>query len=289
MMSLLVVGSLHWDVIVNAPHIPGRDETVAGQSVNYVFGGKGGNQAVAADQHGALTHFAGRIGGDAFGAQILNRLKQTNIRLAGLQRGEGASGMSVAIVDKNGDYGATIVSGENLLIDAKAILFPEDLGVLLLQNEIDEKVNLAVAKRAKEQGAAIWLNAAPARALDDELLQLLDVMIVNRVEAEFYKSHLADHVKQRITLIETQGGAGVAIHRHGQKPTHHDAFGVKVLSSHGAGDMFAGALAARHLMGQSMEDATHYAQAAAALHISSPLETRSTITPEQVLAFMDTR
>ena len=288
-MSLLVVGSLHWDVIVNAPHIPGRDETVAGQSVNYVFGGKGGNQAVAADQHGALTHFAGRIGGDAFGAQILNRLKQTNIRLAGLQRGEGASGMSVAIVDKNGDYGATIVSGENLLIDAKAILFPEDLGVLLLQNEIDEKVNLAVAKRAKEQGAAIWLNAAPARALDDELLQLLDVIIVNRVEAEFYKTRLTDHVKQRLTLIETQGRAGVAIHRHRQKPTHHEAFGVKVLSSHGAGDMFAGALAARHLMGQSMEDATHYAQAAAALHISSPLETRSTITPEQVLAFMDTR
>ncbi|MEK9641531.1 MAG: PfkB family carbohydrate kinase [Paracoccaceae bacterium] len=289
MMSLLVVGSLHWDVVVNAPHIPGRDETVAGQSVNYVFGGKGGNQAVAADQHGALTHFAGRIGGDAFGAQILNRLKQTNIRLAGLQRGEGASGMSVAIVDKNGDYGATIVSGENLLIDAKAIQFPDALGVLLLQNEVGEKVNLAVAKRAKEQGAAIWLNAAPARALDDELLQLLDVMIVNRVEAEFYKSHLADHVKQRLTLIETKGGAGVAIHRHGQKPTHHEAFGVKVLSSHGAGDMFSGALAARHLMGQSMEDATHYAQAAAALHISSPLETRSTITPEQVLAFMDTR
>ena len=289
MMSLLVVGSLHWDVVVNAPHIPGRDETVAGQSVNYVFGGKGGNQAVAADQHGALTHFAGRIGGDAFGAQILNRLKQTNIRLAGLQRGEGASGMSVAIVDKNGDYGATIVSGENLLIDAKAIQFPDALGVLLLQNEIDEKVNLAVAKRAKEQGAAIWLNAAPARTLGDELLQLLDVMIVNRVEAEFYKSHLADHVKQRLTLIETQSGAGVAIHRHGQKPTHHEAFGVKVLSSHGAGDMFSGALAARHLMGQSMEDATHYAQAAAALHISSPLETRSTITPEQVLAFMDTR
>ena len=288
MMSLLVVGSLHWDVVVNAPHIPGRDETVAGQSVNYVFGGKGGNQAVAADQHGALTHFAGRIGGDAFGAQILNRLKQTNIRLAGLQRGKGASGMSVAIVDKNGDYGATIVSGENLLIDARPFCF-EALGVLLLKNEIDDKVNLAVAKRAKGQGAAIWLNAAPARGLGDELSQLLDVMIVNRVEAEFYKSHLADHVKQRLTLIETQGGAGVAIHRHGQKPTHHEAFGVKVLSSHGAGDMFSGALAARHLMGQSMEDATHYAQAAAALHISSPLETRSTITPEQVLAFMDTR
>ena len=43
MKSLLVVGSLHWDIVVNAPHIPGCDETVLGHSVNYVFGGKGGN------------------------------------------------------------------------------------------------------------------------------------------------------------------------------------------------------------------------------------------------------
>ena len=70
MKSLLVVGSLHWDIVVNAPHIPGCDETVLGHSVNYVFGGKGGNQAVAADQNGAMTYFTGRIGKDQFGMQL---------------------------------------------------------------------------------------------------------------------------------------------------------------------------------------------------------------------------
>ena len=97
MNSLLVVGSLHWDIVVNAPHIPGYDETVSGHSVNYVFGGKGGNQAVAADQNGARTYFAGRIGKDQFGAQILERLRDTSINVEGLQQGSGASGMSVAI------------------------------------------------------------------------------------------------------------------------------------------------------------------------------------------------
>jgi hypothetical protein len=37
MKSLLVVGSLHWDIVVNAPHIPGCDETVLGHSVNYIL------------------------------------------------------------------------------------------------------------------------------------------------------------------------------------------------------------------------------------------------------------
>ncbi|MEM9639776.1 MAG: ribokinase, partial [Pseudomonadota bacterium] len=47
-MSLLVVGALHLDVVLRAPHLPRLDETVAGSAVDYVFGGKGGNQAVAA-------------------------------------------------------------------------------------------------------------------------------------------------------------------------------------------------------------------------------------------------
>ena len=71
MTSLMVVGSLHWDVVVKAPHIPAPDETVSGEYVNYIFGGKGGNQAVAGDQNGAVTHFVGRIGCDSFGTQIL--------------------------------------------------------------------------------------------------------------------------------------------------------------------------------------------------------------------------
>ena len=47
-MSLLVVGALHWDVVVEADRLPRLDETLRGRGVAYRFGGKGGNQAVAA-------------------------------------------------------------------------------------------------------------------------------------------------------------------------------------------------------------------------------------------------
>ena len=65
MKNLFVVGSLHLDVIVKSPRIPQKDETIIGKSVEYVFGGKGGNQALAADQNGASTFLAGRVGSDS--------------------------------------------------------------------------------------------------------------------------------------------------------------------------------------------------------------------------------
>ena len=53
--AVLVAGSLHYDFVVSAPHLPARDETVMGSGVQFVCGGKGGNQAVAASVHGAKT------------------------------------------------------------------------------------------------------------------------------------------------------------------------------------------------------------------------------------------
>lgn len=101
-MSLLVVGALHWDVVVEAPRLPQLDETLHGQNVAYQFGGKGGNQAVAAARAGAEVSFAGRIGNDAAGQSMRNRLTEAGVDIGQLQQGNGASGMSVAIVTEGG-------------------------------------------------------------------------------------------------------------------------------------------------------------------------------------------
>lgn len=94
--------------------------------------------------------------------------------------------MSAAIVDANGDYGAVIVSAANLNIQACDVTAPNGTALVVLQNEIPQEVNLAVAQMAKAAGAQVWLNAAPARALAPELVDTIDLLIVNRVEAEFY-------------------------------------------------------------------------------------------------------
>ena len=275
-MSVFVVGSLHLDVVIRAPHLPSADETVTGNAVDYVFGGKGGNQALAAARMGTDVQFAGRAGSDRFGEMIRETLENSRIDLSQLQRDAGPSGMSAAIVDERSDDGAVIVSAANLNIDAKAIEVPSGTSVVLLQNEVPEEVNVAVARKARAAGAQVWLNAAPARLLPDALLNAVDVLIVNRVEAEFF----ADKVGSS-RVLTTLGAEGVLF--AGSK---WPAFSVDVISTHGAGDMFVGALAAEVDTGRTIDDAIPIAQAAAALHVSLDLGERAGMDRVQVEAFL---
>lgn len=275
-MSILVAGALHLDVVVRAAHLPALDETLTGQGVDYVFGGKGGNQAVAAARMGAQVSFVGRVGGDAFGAQLREGLVRTGVDISQLQADPGPSGMSTAIVTDTGEYGAVIVSAANLNIAVDALSVPPGTRLILLQNEVPEAVNLALAGLAKADGAAVWLNAAPARTLSPELAACVDMLIVNRVEAGFY----GDAFEQS-RVLTTLGADGV-MYREATYPAHR----VDVHSTHGAGDVFVGALAAEVAGGAPVETAIGFAQAAAALHVSAPQAGRSTLSRKTVLRFL---
>ena len=278
-MSLLVAGSLHLDVVLRAPHFPGLDETVSGSSVDYVFGGKGGNQAVSAVRMGTKVHFAGRAGSDSFGDMIRETLAASGMGLSQLQRDDGPSGMSAAIVDANGEYGAVIVSAANLNIAAHEVAMPEGTSLVLLQNEIPDDVNLAVALKAKASGAKVWLNAAPAREISNGLVEVIDLLIVNKVEAEFYAG-----AGFLVNILKTLGAEGVSYNG-----VQYSGFQVDVVSTHGAGDMFVGALASQVVCGANMVDAIKFAQAAAALHVSSQLDKRKKLNNQATTAFLATQ
>ena len=287
MKNLFVVGSLHLDVVVKSPRIPKKDETIIGSAVKYVFGGKGGNQAIAADRNGASTFFAGRVGSDSFADLLTKQLEGSSVNFSALQVGPGASGMSVAIVEASGEYGAAVVSGENSNIDQTLIKIPENTGVLLLQNEISETVNLEIAKKAKAVGCKVWLNAAPAKKINSAFFSLVDICIVNRVEAEFYNFINNNKTHKNLTIIKTLGHEGLELIKPNGKIRKIPAFSVNSISSHGAGDMFIGALAARYLIGDTMENALVYSQAAAALFISRAEEERAGINQRAVTDFME--
>ena len=258
-MSVLVAGSLHLDVVLRAPHLPRLDETVAGSGVGYVFGGKGGTQAVAASRMGADVSLAGRIGQDHFGEMIREALVTAGVDIGQLQQDPGASGMSAAIVEDGGEYGAVIVSGANARIDAKRIAEPVGTSLVLLQNEVPEAVNLTVA-----------------RPLSSDLVETLDLLIVNRVEAAFYAGSAPD-----VRTLTTLGPDGASFHG-----TVHPGHRVDLVSAHGAGDMFLGSLAACVAAGTDLADAVPFAQAAAALHVSTPLAARSALDADAVRRFM---
>jgi ribokinase len=287
MAQVFVVGALHHDVIVTAPRLPALDETLPGTGVTYALGGKGGNQTLAAARHGASAAVAGRIGDDAAGRSMLAELQAGGVEVSQIALDPAlASGMSVAIVTASGDYGAVIVSAANLAIDAGAVTVPEGCAVVILQNEVPEAVNLAIARKAHAAGAELLFNAAPARPVPGELLALAGILVVNRVEAAMLGDMLAAF---KGTLIETRGGEGCIVRRPGVADEHVPAHAVPVISTHGAGDCFVGALAARLALAEPFDAALAYANAAAALHVSTPVPARAALTAGDVIRLMETR
>jgi len=282
-----VFGSLHYDVMVQGPARPRRGETVTGTSWRPKCGGKGGNQAVAAAAAGVRAAMIGVVGDDEFGATLLANLDSKGVdrRFVRIESGTG-SGMSVAIFDADGDYGAVIVSGANLSLSNEDVVTADDLvrrtRILILQNEVPEAANVAAARAVRAAGGKVLLNAAPARALSGELAALVDILVVNSIEAEMLAETQAVDTLDRAlaaaqaltslcpVVVVTAGGDGVAsADREGGQMTI-PAEKIKVESTHGAGDQFLGAFAAALASGSSIDTALRVANHSAALLVSTP-------------------
>jgi ribokinase len=226
----------------------------------------------------------GAVGADDFGTFLRRALQAGGVDDAFVATlSEVGSGMSVAILDGAGDYAATIVSGANLQIDPGALATAalwQDVGLLILQNEVPEAVNLAAARQARERGIRTLLNAAPARALPPDLVALVDSLVVNAVEAEMMgtapvvnlatASEAAHRLAETFdTVIVTAGRLGLTAVSRGGVACLVEAERVQAVSSHGAGDAFIGALSAGLVRRATQREACEAASHAAALHVST--------------------
>ena len=290
--KILVVGSLHLDVIVHSSRLPKPDETLLGDNVSYRFGGKGGNQALAAAKIDVQVFMAGRIGTDNFGKQIYDTLSNQNINLDGLKMVDEATGMSVALIGSDGIYSAVVVSGVNQTIDLSEIAVPDDLTVLVLQNEINTDANFEIIKKVPKSTFVI-LNAAPALTPNKGFFERIDLLIVNQLEAKMLLNqepsifNNLDALRKLQNLgpkevIITLGADGyTGISKNGEIFSE-PGIKVDVLSTHGAGDSFVGTLAAFICKGEPINIAAQYAQASSALHVKTPIDQREKILQSDI-------
>ena len=285
--DVLVVGSLHLDIVVHAKSLPAIDETARGSSWAMVCGGKGGNQACWAAKTGAKTAMISRVGADDFGRRLLDNLRSWGVDASHVEADENAgSGMSVAVQIESGEYGAVIVSGSNFKLDEATLIGAfAKLGpfkVLVLQNEIPESANIVAARQAKLRGAKVILNSAPAQKLSQQLAAYVDLLVVNRVEAQmlsgkpvatFAEANLALESLQASgrDVIITLGGQGLVVAEAGKSAVNIGPIKVDVVSTHGAGDCFIGKLASAIASGKNLLDAASSANSTAAAFVGGKL------------------
>lgn len=277
---VVVAGSANMDCVVGASRHPRIGETVAGDAVRFLPGGKGANQAVAAARMGADTVFIGRVGDDAFGAQLQSELAREGIDTSGLETVAGAgTGMAVVTV-ANGDNTIVVAPGANFHITAAAAAAcdfrPGDW--LLAQLEIPARATRAFFREAKRAGAHRVLNPSPAERLETELLQDADLIVLNPGELEALcgtdavsnddmealEAHARRLLAKRQAIIVTLGARGAfAIDWNGAAFAEPGA-AAEAVDTTGAGDCFTGALAAALCEQHDLRRAVRLANRAAA-------------------------
>jgi len=297
---IVVVGSINIDLVANADRIPAAGETLTGSSFQTHHGGKGANQAVAAARLGYPVQMIGRVGDDAFGAQLRDGLKAAGVDTRAVAISSGSSGVAVILVAASGENSIVVVPGAN------AHVLPADLdanieiirsaGLVLAQLEIPLETVLHLAAICEREGVSLMLDPAPARPLPAELLRSVTWFTPNETEASSF-AHISssnDNEKTVQSLIE-QGIQSIVLklgargayladkeERHAIAP-----FSVKAVDTTAAGDCFNGAFAVALLSGSTPQQSARFAAAAAAISVTRPGAQPSMPTIGEVRAMLD--
>ncbi|WP_237166615.1 PfkB family carbohydrate kinase [Mycolicibacterium hippocampi] len=245
MTRVCVVGSVNADLTFTVTELPRPGQTVLASALSTSPGGKGGNQAVAAARAGADVALVAALGTDPAAEQLRTHLDANGVGLAGVVRVPGPSGSAAIIVDAAAENCIVVAPGANAhlsLNSAKTRSVVADSDVVLLQLEIPVDTATAAARVARAAGAVVIVNASPTpdREAIAALAELVDVVVVNEEESGAWLTAASSPVNH---LVITRGSRG-ASHLAGGRRLDVAAPAVEAVDTTGAGDVFAGVLAA---------------------------------------------
>lgn len=242
MARVCVVGSVNLDLSLGVEALPRPGETVLASSLTHAPGGKGGNQAVAAARAGAQVQFVGAVGDDEAAGQLRSHLEANGVGLGGAMEIPGPSGTAIVVVDANAENTIVVAPGANgrfTLTDERVRAVVADCDVMLTQLEIPVRTAVDAAQHARSAGAVVVVNASPAGQDPGSLSDLAaaaDVVVTNEEEA-------AEWPWRPTHLVVTLGARGARyVGADGEFTVAAPA--VDAVDTAGAGDVFAGVLAA---------------------------------------------
>ena len=255
-IDVVVIGSINVDLVTRVEHYARPGETVLGSSITRLAGGKGANQALAAVRAGARTRLIACVGDDAEGAALVHGLALRCVDVSRVRRTPSApTGTAVIAVDGSGESTIVVVAGANGEVSVADV----DLTgarVLLTQLEIPLSVVSSAVRRAAAEGVRVVLNPSPYADLPDDVIAAADPVIANEHEREAFA------VPPR-SLVTTLGAKGARWETASGEVIEVAAPEVaKVVDATGAGDAFAGTLAAALAAGHTERVALEAAIAA---------------------------
>lgn len=299
---ITVVGSYAAGLTMKVQCLPSAGETLLGTGYRVDYGGKGSNQAVGCARLGAKVSFVAKIGKDAFGEMALGLYRDEGIDVSHVtQTANAPTGVGFIIVEAaNGHNCITIDPGANELLTAADIFHCDRVfnspQVVLTQLEIPVVAAEAALLRGRECGAMTILNPAPVRPLPSSVLQMVDVLTPNEVEARVLtgRSPGAPSEPEAVACELVRTGVKQVVMTLGEKgalivtassSTHIPAVRVSALDTTGAGDAFNAGLAVALASGANLEAAVQFAVATGALAVTKEGVIPSLPDRDKVLQF----
>ncbi|CAM3121730.1 ribokinase [Janthinobacterium lividum] len=288
---IVVIGSINMDLVLRVPRMPLPGETLTGGAFRTIPGGKGANQAVACARLSGKVAGAQQVamvacvGDDAFGTTLRAALVGDGIIDSHITTLPGvASGIASILVDDNGQNSIVIAGGANDLlspahIDAAQGLI-EQADIVVLQLETPMATVVHAIKLARSLGKTVVLNPAPAASLPEGVLELVDYLIPNEIEAAMLAgvSPEGADAKALAAALQKLGSDNVII-TLGSKGVHAALYGgdftfpaevVKAVDTTAAGDTFIGGFVAGLASGMDEAEAIQQGQRAAAWSVTKP-------------------
>ncbi|KAK9070569.1 hypothetical protein SSX86_010971 [Deinandra increscens subsp. villosa] len=282
---LVVVGSANADIYVEIDRLPKEGETISAKTGQTLAGGKGANQAVCGGMLSYPTYFMGRVGKDAHGKLIMDALEGGGVLTDHLDEvSQVPTGHAVVMLQSDGQNSIIIVGGANMCgwpenLDDSDLEIVKNAGIVLLQREIPDSINIQVAKAARSAGVPVILDAGGMDApVPAQLLKHVDILSPNESELarltgmqteSFEQISLAVAKCHQLGVKEVLvklGGRGSVLFTQGKEPIKQSIIEAeKVLDTTGAGDTFTAAYAVAFVEGKPKAECLRFAAAAASL------------------------
>jgi ribokinase len=277
---VVVLGSLNIDLIATVDCLPRPGQTVAASALVRRFGGKGANQALASLRQGAETHLIGCLGDDPHGSEYREYLTGAGLGISGVDIvPDQPTGTAMIAVSADAENLIVVAAGANAAMNERRVQAQADLiagaAGLLLQWEVPLPALATAIAIANGAGVPVFFNPSPLQRGFPWKQVSIEVLIVNEGEAqELFGSSLELHAPEFWSEQLREHGTEWLVITRGARPTwciskdrsiETATLPVDPIDTVGAGDAFAGALAARLGHGEDLESAVAAANAAGAL------------------------
>jgi len=280
MPTIVVIGSVNLDLVATVDRLPAPGETVTGAELSRFPGGKGANQALAAQRLGADVKLVACVGSDTAADEALTLLRDGGVELSDCQAVDDIpTGTALIAVAPSGENHIVVAPGANRRLAPDLLALPTG-DALICQLEVPTDT---VAKAVAEFDGFICVNLAPAMQIDVSVLQRADLIVVNESEAAWYGESLSACVGM---IATTFGAAGAVLSRQGEDIARTKPPRVNAVDTTAAGDTFTAALTVALVEGQEPEAALQFACAAGAAAATKLGAQPSLPTRDEVIALL---